>query len=249
MSIKGQQLRLHYEDFTTYIITLNWTPQPHNQETATASTLRGLHHLYIVTLNWTPQPQECLSRDSICVYTTRTSPSIYSNFKLDTTTTGMLIKGQQLRLHYEDFITYIITLNRTPQPQECLSRETATASTLRGFHHLYNNFKLDTTTGMSIKGQQMRLHYENFTTIYSNFKLDTTTTGQQLRLHYEDFTTYNNFKLDTTTTGMLIKRQQLRLHYEHFTTYIITLNWTPQPQECLSRDSNCVYTTRISPPI
>ena len=45
--------------------------------------------------------------------------------------------------------------------------------------------------------------------------------GQQLRLHYEDLTTYyNNFKLDTTTTGMSIKGQQLRLHYENFTTYI-----------------------------
>ena len=79
MSIKGQQLRLHYEDFTTYIITLNWTPQP----------------------------QECQSRDSNCVYTTRTSPSIYSNLKLDTTTTALSIKGQQLRLHYEDFTIYI----------------------------------------------------------------------------------------------------------------------------------------------
>ena len=46
--------------------------------------------------------------------------------------------------------------------------------------------------------------------------------GQQLRLHYEDFTTYNynNFKLDTTTTGMSIKGQQLRLNYEDFTIYI-----------------------------
>ena len=136
MSIKGQQLCLHYEDFTTYIITLKRTPQP----------------------------QECQSRDSNCVYTTSTSPSIYSNFKLDTTTTGMLINGQQ------------------------------PMSTLRGFQHLYNNFKLD-----------------------------------------------------TTTTGMLINGQQLRLHYEDFTTYIIYLNRKPQPQECLSRDSNCVYTTRISP--
>ena len=75
---------------------------------------------------------------------------------------------------------------------------TVTAYTLRGFHHLYNNVKLDTTT----------------------------------------------------TTGMSIKGQQLRIHYEDFTTYIITLNWTPQPpQECQSRDSNFVYTTRISPPV
>ena len=139
----------------------------------------------------------------------------------------MSIKGQQLRLHYEDFTTYIIYLNRTPQPQGCLSRDSNCVYTTRTSHHLYNNFKLDTTTtGMSIK-------------------------GQQLRLHYEDFTTYIIiiFKQDTTTTGMSIKGQQLRLHYEDFTTYIITLNWTPQPQECQSRDSNCVYTTRISPPI
>ena len=79
MSIKGQQLCLHYEDFTTYIIYLNGTPQP----------------------------QECLSWDSNCVYSTRISPPIYSNFKQDTTTTGMSIKGQQLLLHYEDFTTYI----------------------------------------------------------------------------------------------------------------------------------------------
>ena len=111
---------------------------------------------------------------------------------MDTTTSGTLIKGQQLRLHFEDFTTYIITLNRIPQRQECLSG-TATVFTLRGFHHLYNNFKQDTiTTGMSIKGQQLCLHYEDFT------------------------------------------------------TYIIYLNGTPQPQECLSWDSNCVYTTRIS---
>ena len=45
--------------------------------------------------------------------------------------------------------------------------------------------------------------------------------GQQLRLHYENFTTYIiYFKKDTTTTGMSIKGQQLRLHYEDFTTYI-----------------------------
>ena len=55
--------------------------------------------------------------------------------------------------------------------------------------------------------------------------------------------------MDSTTTGMSIMGQKLRLHDEDFTTYIITLNRTPQPQECLSRDSNCVYTTRISPPI
>ena len=135
----------------------------------------------------------------------------------------MSIKGQQLSLHYEDFTTYIITLNRLPQPQECLSG-TATVFTLRRFHHLYNNFKQDTaTTGMSIKGQQLCLLYEDF--------------------HHP----YNNFKLDTTTTGMSIKGQQLRLRYKDFTTYIITLNRTPQPQECLSRDSNCIYTTRISP--
>ena len=162
MSIKGQQLRLHYEDFT----------------------------IYIITLNRTPQPQECLSRDSNCVYTTRTSPSIYSNFKLDTTTTGMSIKGQQLRLHYEDFTT------------------------------IYSNFKLDTTTtGMSIKGQQLRLHYEDFTTF-------TTTTGMSIKGQqlYEDYHLYNIwppiFKQDTTTTGMSIKGQQLRLHYEDFTIYI-----------------------------
>ena len=32
---------------------------------------------------------------------------MYNNFKQDTTTTGMSIKGQQLRLNYEDFTTYI----------------------------------------------------------------------------------------------------------------------------------------------
>ena len=42
---------------------------------------------------------------------------------------------------------------------------------------------------------------------------------------------YNNFKEYTTSTGMSIKGQQLRLHYEDLTTHIITLNWTPQPQE------------------
>ena len=168
MSIKGQQLRLHYEDFTIYIITLNRTPQPQECQSRDSNcvyTTRTSPPIYS-NFKWTPQPQECQSRDSNCVYTTRTSPSIYSNFKLDTTTTGMSIKGQQLRLHYEDFTTYIITLNRTPQPQECL-----------------------------IKGQQLRLHYEDFTTYIYNFKLDTTTTGmsikgQQLRLHYEDFTIY-----------------------------------------------------------
>ena len=45
-----------------------------------------------------------------------------------------------------------------------VNQGTATASTLRGLHHLYNNFKQDTTTtGMSIKGRQLRLHYEDFT--------------------------------------------------------------------------------------
>ena len=84
--------------------------------------------------------------------------------------------------------------------------------TLRGLHLLYNNFKQDTaSTGMSIK-------------------------GQQLRLLYEDFNTY--FKQDTTTIGMSTKGQYRRLHYEDFTIYIITLNSTPQAQECLSRDSN-----------
>ena len=72
-------MRLQYEDFTTYIITLNRTPQP----------------------------QQCLSRDSKFIYTTRISPPIYSNFKQDTTTTGMSIKGQQLLLLYEDFTTNI----------------------------------------------------------------------------------------------------------------------------------------------
>ena len=136
MSIKGQQLRLHYEDFTTYIITLNWTPNHRNvnQGTATASTLRGFHHLY-------------------------------NNFKLDTKTKGMSIKGQQLRLHYDDFTTYIITLNWTPQPQECQSRDSNCVYTARISPPIYSNFKLDTTTtGMSIKGQQLRLHYEDFTT-------------------------------------------------------------------------------------
>ena len=78
-------------------------------------------------------------------------------------------KGQQLRLHYEDFTTYTITLNRMPQRQECLSG-TATVFTQRGFHLLYNNFIQDTaTTGMSIKGQQLRLNYEISPPIYSNF--------------------------------------------------------------------------------
>ena len=151
----------------TSVLELNHSHRNVNQGRATASTQRGLHHLYIVTLNWTPQPQECQSRDSNCVYTTRTSPSIYSNF-----------------------------INWTPQPQECQSRD--------------SNCVYTTRTSPSI---------------------------------------YSNFKLDTTTTGMLIKGQQLRLHYEDFTTYIIYLNRTPQQQECLSRDSNCVYTTRTSPPI
>ena len=152
MSIKGQQLRLHYEDFTTYIITLNYNcttttvytghhnHRNVNQGTATASTLRGLHHLYIVTLNWTPQPQECKSRDSNCVYTTRTSPSIYSNFKQDTTTTVMSIKGEQLRLHYENFTTYIIYLKRTPQPQECQRRDSNCVYTTRTSPPIYSNF-------------------------------------------------------------------------------------------------------------
>ena len=133
MLIKGEQLRLHYEDFTTYIITLNWTPQPQECQSRDSNCIytRGLHHLYIVTLNWTPQPQHCQSRDSNCVYTTRTSPSIYSNFKLDITTTGMSIKGQQLRLHNEDFTTYIIYLNRTPQPHGCLSRDSNCVYTTR----------------------------------------------------------------------------------------------------------------------
>ena len=114
---------------------------------------------------------------------------------MDTTTSGMLIKGQQLRLHYEDFTTYIITLNRIPQRQECLSG-TATVFTLRGFHHLYNNFKQDTiTTGMSIKGQQLCLHYHM--NVYHG-----TATASTLRGFHN---TYNNFKLDITTTGMLIK--------------------------------------------
>ena len=166
----------------------------------------------------------------------------------------MSIKGQQLRLHYEDITTYIIYLNRTPQPQECLSR-TATASTLREFHHLYNIFKQDTTTtAMSMKGQQLRLHYEDFTTYiitlnrtpqHRNVYQGTATVSTLRGFHH----LYNNFKQDTTTTGMSIKGQQLRLHYEDFTTYILTLNWIPQPQECQSKDSNCVYTTRISPPI
>ena len=109
MLIKGQQLRLHYEDFTTYIIYLNRTPQP----------------------------QGCLSRDSNCVYTTRTLPSIYSNLKLDTTTTGMSIKGQQLRLHYEDYTTYIITLNWKPQPQECQSSDSNCVYTTRTSPSIY----------------------------------------------------------------------------------------------------------------
>ena len=125
---------------------------------------------------------------------------------------------------------------------------TATASTLRGFHHLYNNFKQDTTTtGMSIKGQQL-LHYEDFTTYIIYLNRDTTTTGMSTRDSNWYHHLYNIFKQDTTTTGMSIKGQQLRLHYENFTTYIIYLNRTPQPQECLMsirRDSNCVYTTRI----
>ena len=149
----------------TSVLELNHYHRNVNQGTATASTLRGFHHLYNI-------------------------------FKQDTTTTGMSIKGQQLRLHYEDFTTYIIYLNRTPQPQECQSRD--------------SNCVYTTRISPSI---------------------------------------YSNFKSDTTTTGMSIKGLQLRLHYEDFTTYTIYLNRIPQPQECLSRDSNCVYTTRISPPI
>ena len=61
----------------TSVLELNHNHRNVYQGTATASTLRGFHHLYIVTFNWTPQPQECQSRDSNCVYTTRTSPSIY----------------------------------------------------------------------------------------------------------------------------------------------------------------------------
>ena len=117
---------------------------------------------------------------------------------------------------------------------------------LLGFHHLYNNVKLDTTTtGMSIKGQQLHIHYEDFTTYiitghHNHRNVDQgTATAYTLGFHH----LYNNFKLDTTTTGMSIKGQQLRIHYEDFTTYIITLNWTPQPLKCQSRDSNCIYTT------
>ena len=61
MLIKGQQLRLHYEDFTTHIITLNWTPQP--QECLIKGQQLRLHYedftTHIITLNLTPQPQEC----------------------------------------------------------------------------------------------------------------------------------------------------------------------------------------------
>ena len=128
----------------------------------------------------------------------------------------MSIKGQQVRVHYEDFTTYIITLNRKPQPQECLTG-TATVFTLGGFHHhKHRNVNQGTATASTLRG------------------------FHQL---------YNNFKLHTINTGMSIMGQKLRLHYEDFTTYIITLNRTPQPQECQSRDSNCVYTTSISPPI
>ena len=91
MSIKGQQLRIHFWDFTTYIINLNWTSRP----------------------------QDCQSRDN----TLLGFNDLYNNFKLDTTTIGMPIKGQQLRTHFWDFNTYIITLNWTPQPQECRSKD------------------------------------------------------------------------------------------------------------------------------
>ena len=137
----------------------------------------------------------------------------------------MSIKGQQLRLHYEDFTIYIMTLNRTPQPQECLSRDSNCVYTTRSSppikyilkgHHNHRNVNQGTATASTLRG-----------------------------LHH----LYNNFKQDTTTTGVSIKGQQLRLHYENFTTYIIYLKRTPQPQECQRRDSNCVYTTRTSPPI
>ena len=192
----------------TSVLKLNHNHRNVNQGTATASTLRGFHHLY-------------------------------NNFKKDTTTTGMSIKGQQLRLHYEDFTTYIITLNRTPQPQECLSKDSNCVYTTRISPPIYSNFYLDTTTtGMSIKGQQLRLHYEDFTTYI--ITLNRTPQPQECLSRDSNCVytmrisppIYSIFYLDTTTTGMSIKGQQLRLHYEDFTTYIITLNWTPQPQEC-----------------
>ena len=94
--VKGQLLRLHYEDFTTYIITLNWTPKPQECQSRGSNCVYTTRISPPLTLNWTPQPQECQSRDSNCVYTTRISPPLYSNFKLDTTTTGMSMKEEQL---------------------------------------------------------------------------------------------------------------------------------------------------------
>ena len=103
-SIKGQQLRIHFWDFTTYLITLNWTPRPQECQSRDSNcvyTSRNHIHFwdfttYIITLNWTPEPQECQLRDSNCVYTS----DLHNNFKLDTTTTGMSIKGQQIRIHF-----------------------------------------------------------------------------------------------------------------------------------------------------
>ena len=166
MSIKGQQLRLHYEDFTTYIITLNRIPQ--RQEclsgTATLFTLQGFHLMYN---NLTGHHNHRnVNQGTATASTLRGFHHLYNNFKqdltttgmsikgqqlrlhyedftsyfkLDTTTTGMSTKGQQRRLHYEDFTTYIITLNRTPQAQKCLSRNSNFCYTTRISPPIYSN--------------------------------------------------------------------------------------------------------------
>ena len=147
----------------TSVLELNHNHRNVIQGTATASTLRGFHYLYN-NFKQDMHNHRNVNQGTATASTLRGFHHLYNNFKLDTTTTGMSIKGQQLRLHYEDFTTYIITLNWTPQPQECQSRDSNCVYTTRTSPSIYSNFKLDTTTtGMSIKGQQLRLHYEDFT--------------------------------------------------------------------------------------
>ena len=135
-------------------------------------------------------------------------------------------------------------------PQVTMSRQGWTKTSVLELNHNHRNVIQGAATASTLRGTMSRQGWTKTSVLELNHNhrnvIQGAATASTLRGFHH---LYNIFKQDTTTTGMSIKGQQLRLHYEDFTTYIITLNWTPQPQECQSRDSNCVYTTRISPPI
>ena len=129
----------------------------------------------------------------------------------------MSIKGQQQCIHLWDFTTYIITLNWTPQPQECQSRDRNCVSQISA-HRVWGRNNIRSRSEFFFHGTQVcistylylhtisRTHYENLVSHYTDFGLCLRIHGNSKRLPA------NTFPLEATTHLTTFVKNYARAH-------------------------------------